>query len=56
MYYITPSSSAMQEDGISLVSVLTATSFYRRGQRHDYVSDYLPPSQSEFWKVYGPQR
>ncbi|XP_042017352.1 acyltransferase-like protein At3g26840, chloroplastic [Salvia splendens] len=43
------------EDGISLISILTATSFYRRGQRHDHVSDYLPPSPSEFRRVYEPQ-
>ncbi|XP_047955609.1 phytyl ester synthase 2, chloroplastic-like isoform X1 [Salvia hispanica] len=43
------------EDGISLISILTATSFYRRGQRHDHVSDYLPPSPSEFRRIYEPQ-
>ncbi|KAH6813812.1 transferase [Perilla frutescens var. frutescens] len=44
------------DDGISMISVLTGASFYRRGERHDYVSDYLPPSPSEFRKVYEPQR
>ncbi|XP_057800473.1 phytyl ester synthase 2, chloroplastic-like [Salvia miltiorrhiza] len=43
------------EDGISLISILTGSSFYRRGARHDYVSDYLPPSPSEFRRVYEPQ-
>ncbi|KAL0351185.1 UNVERIFIED_CONTAM: Acyltransferase-like protein, chloroplastic [Sesamum radiatum] len=44
------------EDGFNLVSILTATSFYRRGGRHDYVLDYVPPTPSEFQRVYEPQR
>ncbi|GFQ01103.1 acyltransferase-like protein at1g54570 chloroplastic [Phtheirospermum japonicum] len=44
------------EDGVNLVSILTGTSFYRRGKRHDYVLDYLPPTPSEFEKVYEPHR
>ncbi|KAI3457791.1 hypothetical protein Pfo_014454 [Paulownia fortunei] len=44
------------EDGVNLVSILTGASFYRRGGRHDYVLDYLPPTPSEFQKIYEPQR
>ncbi|KAG8385010.1 hypothetical protein BUALT_Bualt04G0177700 [Buddleja alternifolia] len=44
------------ENGINLVSILVGASFYRRGTRLDYVSDYLPPSPSEFQTVYEPQR
>ncbi|KAK6155350.1 hypothetical protein DH2020_009598 [Rehmannia glutinosa] len=43
------------EDGVNLLSILIGTSFYRRGRRHDYVLDYLPPTFSEFQKVYKPQ-
>ncbi|KAL0344174.1 UNVERIFIED_CONTAM: Acyltransferase-like protein, chloroplastic [Sesamum angustifolium] len=46
----------IKEDGFNLVSILTATSFYRRGGRHDYVLDYVPPTPSEFQRVYEPQR
>ncbi|CAA0824610.1 Esterase/lipase/thioesterase family protein [Striga hermonthica] len=48
--------SLFLEDGVNLASILTGTSFYRRGRRHDYVSDYLPPTPSEFQKIYEPQR
>ncbi|KAL0450834.1 UNVERIFIED_CONTAM: Acyltransferase-like protein, chloroplastic [Sesamum latifolium] len=32
------------EEGFNLVSILTGASFYRRGGRHDYVLDYVPPT------------
>ncbi|XP_019098325.1 PREDICTED: acyltransferase-like protein At3g26840, chloroplastic [Camelina sativa] len=44
------------EDGIDLVSIIKATSFYRRGSRQDYISDYIPPTISEFNKCYGVNR
>ncbi|KAL0377253.1 UNVERIFIED_CONTAM: Acyltransferase-like protein, chloroplastic [Sesamum radiatum] len=44
------------EEGFNLVSILTGASFYRRGGRHDYVLDYVPPTPSEFRRVYEPQR
>ncbi|KAL9162817.1 hypothetical protein ABFS82_06G002500 [Erythranthe guttata] len=44
------------DEDVRLVSILNGASFYRRGRRHDYVLDYLPPSPSEFQKVYQPQR
>lgn len=41
----------MQEDGINLLSIIKATSKYRRSKRHHYVMDFLPPSMSEFKKA-----
>ncbi|CAK7334091.1 unnamed protein product [Dovyalis caffra] len=39
------------EDGVDLVTVIKATSFYRRGKYHDYVSDHIPPAPSEYKKI-----
>uniref|UniRef100_A0A1D1ZH36 Acyltransferase-like protein At1g54570, chloroplastic n=1 Tax=Anthurium amnicola TaxID=1678845 RepID=A0A1D1ZH36_9ARAE len=36
------------EDGVNLLTVIKATNMYRRSRRHDYVSDFLPPSMTEF--------
>ncbi|PIN01708.1 Diacylglycerol O-acyltransferase [Handroanthus impetiginosus] len=44
------------DDDVSFVLTLVGASFYRRGGRHDYVSDYLAPTPSEFQKMYEPQR
>ncbi|KAL0745834.1 PREDICTED: acyltransferase-like protein At3g26840, chloroplastic isoform X2 [Brassica oleracea var. oleracea] len=44
------------EDGIDLVSIIKATSFYRRGRYQDYISDFIPPTISEFNKCYGVNR
>ncbi|XP_033140984.1 acyltransferase-like protein At3g26840, chloroplastic isoform X3 [Brassica rapa] len=44
------------EDGIDLVSIIKATSFYRRGRHQDYISDFIPPTFSEFNKCYGVNR
>ncbi|GAB4835914.1 hypothetical protein Ancab_000833 [Ancistrocladus abbreviatus] len=45
------------EDSISLLTIIKGTRKYRRSQRVDYVSDFLPPSMSEFKhafdRVYG---
>ncbi|KAL6958194.1 hypothetical protein U1Q18_047997 [Sarracenia purpurea var. burkii] len=41
-----------QEDGVDLVTIIKGASFYRRGRFLDYVSDYLPPSPSEFRNIY----
>ncbi|GAB4835925.1 hypothetical protein Ancab_000844 [Ancistrocladus abbreviatus] len=45
------------EDSISLLIIIKGTRKYRRSQRVDYVSDFLPPSMSEFKhafdRVYG---
>ncbi|PON69506.1 Diacylglycerol acyltransferase [Trema orientale] len=35
------------EDGISLPTIIKGTSKYRRSRRHNFVSDFLPPSRRE---------
>ncbi|KAL3829445.1 hypothetical protein ACJIZ3_018247 [Penstemon smallii] len=39
-----------------MVSILTATSIYRRGRSHNYVLDYFPPTPSEFQRIHDPHR
>ncbi|KAJ8760706.1 hypothetical protein K2173_017757 [Erythroxylum novogranatense] len=39
------------EDGVSLLSIIKGTRKYRRSRRIDYVSDFLPPSMSEFRRI-----
>lgn len=39
------------EHAHDLVSIIIGTSFYRRGAYHNYASDYIPPSPSEFRKI-----
>ncbi|GAB4847356.1 hypothetical protein Ancab_026414 [Ancistrocladus abbreviatus] len=41
------------EDGVDLVYTIKGASFYRRGRRHDYVVDYLPPTSSDVKRAYG---
>uniref|UniRef100_A0A803KPJ1 Serine aminopeptidase S33 domain-containing protein n=1 Tax=Chenopodium quinoa TaxID=63459 RepID=A0A803KPJ1_CHEQI len=36
------------EDGINLLTVIKATGKYRRSRRMDYITDFVPPSFSEF--------
>ncbi|XP_011032515.1 PREDICTED: acyltransferase-like protein At1g54570, chloroplastic [Populus euphratica] len=36
------------EDGVNLLTIIKGTSKYRRSRRLDFVSNYLPPSMSEF--------
>ncbi|XP_052193640.1 phytyl ester synthase 1, chloroplastic [Diospyros lotus] len=36
------------EDGVNLLTVIKGTCKYRRSRRHDFVTDFLPPSLSEF--------
>ncbi|KAJ6835274.1 putative acyltransferase-like protein, chloroplastic [Iris pallida] len=40
------------EDGLNLLSVIKATTTYRRSNQHDFVTDYLPPTKSEFRQVF----
>ncbi|OVA15060.1 Diacylglycerol acyltransferase [Macleaya cordata] len=40
------------EDGMNLLSVIKATNMFRHSRRYDYISDYLPPSMSEFRNVF----
>lgn len=41
----------LQEDSIDLVTVIKGTSYYRRGNYHDYASDFIPPTPGEAKKV-----
>ncbi|XP_057764058.1 phytyl ester synthase 1, chloroplastic-like [Salvia miltiorrhiza] len=38
----------LMEDGINLLTIIKATSTYRRSRSRDYVMDFVPPSISEF--------
>ncbi|XWS30550.1 hypothetical protein CRYUN_Cryun24cG0127900 [Craigia yunnanensis] len=40
------------EDGVDLVMTIKGASFYRRGKQLDCGSDYIPPTPSEFKKLY----
>ncbi|KAF5479268.1 hypothetical protein F2P56_000102 [Juglans regia] len=44
------------EDGIDLVTIIKGAGFYRRGKYIDYVSDYMPPTPTEFGKLYDENR
>ncbi|KAK0589667.1 hypothetical protein LWI29_017054 [Acer saccharum] len=44
------------EDGVDLVTVIKGAGFYRRGKYIDYVSDYMPPTPSEFKKIQESNR
>ncbi|XP_021282982.1 acyltransferase-like protein At1g54570, chloroplastic [Herrania umbratica] len=41
------------EDSLNLLTVIKGTSKYRRSRRHDYISDFLPPSMSEYRYAFG---
>lgn len=36
------------DDTIDLTTIIKSTCFYRRAKFHDYVSDYMPPTEAEF--------
>ncbi|XP_043709201.1 acyltransferase-like protein At1g54570, chloroplastic isoform X2 [Telopea speciosissima] len=40
------------EDGINLLTIIKATNMYRRSRRHDYVSEFIPPSMTEFKEAF----
>ncbi|XP_077240546.1 phytyl ester synthase 1, chloroplastic-like isoform X1 [Tasmannia lanceolata] len=40
------------EDGIRLLTIIKGASMYRRSRRLDYVSDYLPPSMTEYTEIF----
>lgn len=44
------------EAEFNLVTVIMGANFYRRGRRLDFVTDFVPPSTSEFDSVYQPYR
>ncbi|GAY65760.1 hypothetical protein CUMW_243500 [Citrus unshiu] len=36
------------EDGVDLVTIIKGASYYRRGRSLDYISDFMPPTATEF--------
>ncbi|XP_017975081.1 PREDICTED: acyltransferase-like protein At3g26840, chloroplastic isoform X1 [Theobroma cacao] len=40
------------EDSVDLVTIIKGATFYRRGKHLDRVSDYMPPTPSEFKRIY----
>ncbi|XP_044500993.1 acyltransferase-like protein At3g26840, chloroplastic isoform X2 [Mangifera indica] len=44
------------EDDFDLVTVIKGAGFYRRGKYLDYVSDFIPPTPSEFKKIFKSNR
>ncbi|KAJ6762867.1 TRANSMEMBRANE PROTEIN 68 [Salix purpurea] len=44
--------SMLMEDGLNLLTIIKGTCKYRRSKRLDLVSDFLPPSMSEFKCVF----
>ncbi|GAV89404.1 LOW QUALITY PROTEIN: DAGAT domain-containing protein, partial [Cephalotus follicularis] len=45
-----------QEDGLDVETIIKGASFYRREKFHDYVKDFVPPTPSEFTKIYESNR
>ncbi|KAJ6848535.1 putative acyltransferase-like protein, chloroplastic [Iris pallida] len=43
--------SLLLEDGINLITIIKGTRTYRRSRQFDFVTDYLPPTLSEFRKL-----
>uniref|UniRef100_A0A803KWH7 Serine aminopeptidase S33 domain-containing protein n=1 Tax=Chenopodium quinoa TaxID=63459 RepID=A0A803KWH7_CHEQI len=44
------------EDGVDIVTIIKSTNLYRCGKIHDYLSDYLPPTDAEFKNLSDPFR
>ncbi|KAJ0053590.1 hypothetical protein Pint_03058 [Pistacia integerrima] len=45
-----------EENRVDLVTIIKSASYYRRGRNVDYVSDYMPPTITEFNKIYEQSR
>ncbi|XP_006855419.2 acyltransferase-like protein At1g54570, chloroplastic isoform X2 [Amborella trichopoda] len=43
------------EDGINLLTIIKGAQVYRRSRIRDFVSDFLPPTLSEFKRIYDQQ-
>lgn len=52
VFWAKPVLLMLQEDGFNLLSIMKGTITYRRSRRHDFVTDYLPPSISDFRKQF----
>ncbi|XP_022989598.1 acyltransferase-like protein At3g26840, chloroplastic [Cucurbita maxima] len=44
------------ENGVDLAATIRGASFYRRSQKLDFVSDFIPPSPAEFTKIFKDYR
>lgn len=42
----------VQEEGISLLTIIKGTGKYRRTRKLDSVADFLPPSREDFNMVF----
>jgi hypothetical protein len=42
-----------QEDGFNLLTVIKGANMYRRSRQWDSVTDFLPPTISEFNRTFG---
>ncbi|XP_064947317.1 phytyl ester synthase 1, chloroplastic-like isoform X3 [Musa acuminata AAA Group] len=55
-YFKDSGHTLLLEDGINLLTILKGTITYRRSRRHDNVTDYLPPSVSDFKTIHQSDR
>lgn len=46
----------LQDEKFDLVAAIKSASYYRRGSTIDYITDFLPPTLSEFKSVCEPFR
>lgn len=51
-YFKDSKHNLLMEDGINLLTIIKGTFTYRRSRRRDCVSDFLPPSMSEYNNVF----
>ncbi|GLJ23735.1 hypothetical protein SUGI_0449990 [Cryptomeria japonica] len=51
-YFKDSSHSFLLEDGMQLSTVIKGVGFYRHSRARDHVSDFIPPTQEEFGRVY----
>ncbi|ONK78619.1 uncharacterized protein A4U43_C02F20710 [Asparagus officinalis] len=49
-YFKDSGHTLLLEDGFNLLSVIKRTTIYRRSKQHDFVTDYLPPTKTDFRK------
>ncbi|KQK04302.1 acyltransferase-like protein At1g54570, chloroplastic isoform X4 [Brachypodium distachyon] len=52
-YFRNRGDKLLMEDGFNLLTVIKGASMYRRSRQRDPVTDYLPPTLSEFKRTYG---
>uniref|UniRef100_J3KZU5 Serine aminopeptidase S33 domain-containing protein n=2 Tax=Oryza brachyantha TaxID=4533 RepID=J3KZU5_ORYBR len=52
-YFRTSSDRLLMEESFNLLTVIKGSSMYRQGKQRDAVTDFLPPTLSEFRRTYG---